>query len=111
MLVRVRAASVNPHDWHFMRGLPYFVRLVNGLRRPRKVTVLGCDVAGQVEEVGRAVTRFRPGDEVFAGLDAGGFAEYACVSDDLLELKPANLTSEQAAALPAAAISALAGAS
>jgi NADPH:quinone reductase-like Zn-dependent oxidoreductase len=107
VLVRVHAASANPHDWHFMRGLPYFVRLVNGPRKPRKHTVLGCDVAGQVEEVGKTVTRFRRGDEVFAALEAGGFAEYVCVPDDLAELKPTNLTSEQAAAVPAAALSAL----
>jgi NADPH:quinone reductase-like Zn-dependent oxidoreductase len=107
VLVRVHAASVNPHDWHLMRGIPYFVRLVNGLRRPTKVTVLGCDVAGLVEEVGRAVTRFHPGDDVFAGVDAGGFAEYARVPVGQLEAKPANLTFEQAAAVPAAAMTAL----
>src|SRR5689334_15637117 len=65
VLVRVRAASLNPADWHFMRGLPYMVRMINGLRRPRKATVLGNDVAGQVEAVGKNVTRFRLGDEVF----------------------------------------------
>ena len=119
VLVRVRAASVNPADWHFMRGLPYLVRMINGLRKPRKATVLGSDMAGQVEAVGKNVTRFRPGDEVFgrtraahrpdrrAAVATGGCAEYACVSDDLLELKPANLTFEQAAAVPLAALSAL----
>jgi len=119
VLVRVRAASVNPADWHFMRGLPYLVRMINGLRRPRKATVLGSDLAGQVEAVGKNVTRFRPGDEVFGRTRAahrpdrrtevatGGCAEYACVSEDLLGLKPASLTFEQAAAVPLAALTAL----
>ncbi len=119
VLVRVRAASVNPADWHFMRGLPYIVRSFNGLRKPRKPTVLGSDLAGQVEAVGRNVTQFRPGDEVFgrtlfghrpdprAEVIAGGCAEYASLSHDLLEPKPANLTFEQAAAVPLAALTAL----
>src|SRR6266568_3191670 len=119
VLVRVRAASVNPADWHFMRGLPYLVRMINGLRKPRKVTVLADDMAGQVEAVGKSVTRFRPGDQVFgrtraahrpdrrAAVAAGSCAEYACVPADLLELKPANLTFEQAAAVPLAALTAL----
>lgn len=107
VLVRVRAVSVNPRDWHFMRGLPYVVRPF-GLRRP-KDGVLGSDVAGQVEAVGRNVTRFRPGDEVFADVLTGGFAEYTGVSEDFLGLKPANLTFEQAAAVPLAALTALQG--
>jgi NADPH:quinone reductase-like Zn-dependent oxidoreductase len=119
VLVRVRAASVNPADWHFMRGLPYLVRMINGLRKPRKATVLAGDMAGQVEAAGKNVTRFRPGDQVFgrtraghrpdrrAAVAAGGCAEYACVTDDLLALKPANLTFEQAAAVPLAALTAL----
>ena len=78
VLIKVRAASVNPLDWHFMRGRPYFVRLLLGLRKP-KVTRLGVDVAGQVEAVGRNVTQFKPGDEVF-GTCRGAFAEYACAS-------------------------------
>ena len=73
VLVGVRAVSANPRDWHLMRGLPYFVRLQFGLRRPRHA-VLGGDVAGRVEAVGKAVTRFRPGDEVFADIETGGFA-------------------------------------
>jgi len=108
VLVRVRAASANPRDWHFMRGLPYFMRLQFGLRKP-KCTALGSDMAGQVEAVGKTVTRFRPGDEVFAHVLAGGFAEYTCVSEDFLGLKPANLTFEQAAAVPLAALTALQG--
>jgi len=108
VLVRVRAASANPRDWHFMRGLPYIVRPQFGLRRP-KSSGLGSDVAGQVEAVGKNVTRFRPDDEVFADVLTGGFAEYACVSEAVLELKPANLTFEQAAAVPLAALTALQG--
>jgi NADPH:quinone reductase-like Zn-dependent oxidoreductase len=108
VLVGVRAVSANPRDWHFMRGLPYFVRLQFGLRGPRR-EVLGGDVAGLVEAVGRAVTRFRPGDEVFADIETGGFAEYAAVREDLLEPKPANLGFEQAAAVPLAALTALQG--
>ena len=108
VLVRVRAASANPADWHFMRGVPYVMRPQAGLRKPKN-TVLGRDVAGQVEAVGRDVTRFRPGDEVFAEVEFGGFAEYACASEDLLELKPSNLTFEQAAAVPLAASTALQG--
>jgi NADPH:quinone reductase-like Zn-dependent oxidoreductase len=108
VLVGVRAASVNPRDWHFMRGLPYFIRLQFGLRGP-KDSGLGSDVAGRVEAVGRNVTRFRPGDEVFADVLRGGFAEYVCVPEDLLGLKPANLTFEQAAAVPLAALTALQG--
>ena len=107
VLVRVRAVSVNPRDWHFMRGLPYVVRPF-GLRSP-KDGVLGSDVAGQIEAVGRNVTRFRPGDEVFADVLTGGFAEYTGVSEDFLGLKPANLTFEQAAAVPLAALTALQG--
>jgi NADPH:quinone reductase-like Zn-dependent oxidoreductase len=108
VLVGVRAASVNPRDWHFMRGLPYFMRLQFGLRKP-KSTAFGSDMAGQVEAVGKNVTRFRPGDEVFAHVLAGGFAEYTCVSEEVLGLKPANLTFEQAAAVPLAALTALQG--
>lgn len=108
VLVRVRGASVNPHDWHFMTGLPYLARISTGLFKP-KATVLGADLAGQVEAVGKNVTRFRPGDEVFGQLQTGSFAEYACVSEDSVALKPNNLTFEQAAAVPMAAVTALQG--
>jgi NADPH:quinone reductase-like Zn-dependent oxidoreductase len=109
VLVRVRAASANPRDWHLIRGMPYFVRAAGyGLRRP-KHRVPGSDIAGQVQAVGKDVTRFRPGDEVFADADTGGFAEYTCVAKDFLELKPANLTFAQAAAVPLAAVTALQG--
>ena len=107
VLVRVRAASVNPRDWHFMRGLPYIMRLP-ALRRPEN-GVLGSDLAGQIEAVGGQVTRFRPGDEVFAHVLAGAFAEYASVPEGVLGLKPANVNFEQAAAVPLAALTALQG--
>jgi NADPH:quinone reductase-like Zn-dependent oxidoreductase len=108
VLVRVHAASANPRDWHLMRGLPYIVRPQFGLRRPRR-TLLGGDVAGRVEAVGRDVTRLRPGDEVYADIETGGFAEYVCVAEDVAERKPANLSFEQAAAVPLAAVTALQG--
>jgi NADPH:quinone reductase-like Zn-dependent oxidoreductase len=107
VLVKVRAASVNPLDWHFMRGMPYFVRMLTGLRKP-KVTRLGVDVAGQVEAIGRNVTQFKPGDEVF-GSCRGAFAEYACTSEPALVTKPRNVTFEQAASAPVATFTALQG--
>lgn len=102
VLVRVRAAGVNPADWALMRGLPYIARPtpLYGLRKPKKA-VRGTDVAGQVEAVGAGVTRFRPGDAVF-GWCNGSFADFAVAADDGLALKPANLTFEQAAAVPMA---------
>ncbi|GAA2720636.1 NAD(P)-dependent alcohol dehydrogenase [Actinocorallia aurantiaca] len=110
VLVRVRATSVNPYDWHLMRGEPRLARLVGGigLRRPR-LGVLGADMAGQVEAVGKDVTEFRPGDEVYAVLEQGGFAEYVCVKESELAPKPQNLSFEQAAAVPMAANTALLG--
>jgi NADPH:quinone reductase-like Zn-dependent oxidoreductase len=108
VLIRVRAATANPRDWHFMRGLPYVIRPQFGLRRPRN-PLLGSDVAGQVEAVGTNVTRFRPGDEVYADVVTGGFAEYTSVPEDVVAPKPANLTFEQAAAVPLAALTALQG--
>lgn len=105
MLVRVRAAGVNPADWAVMSGLPYIARPVYGLRRP-KVGVRGTDVAGYVAAVGSGVTRFKPGDEVF-GASTGSYAEYAAASEDELALKPANLTFEQAATVPMAGLVAL----
>jgi len=105
--LKVEASSANPLDWHFMRGKPFFLRLSSGLRRPKE-PVRGVDVAGQVEEVGKNVTRFQPGDEVF-GFCAGAFAEYASAKESKLTLKPPNLTPERAAAVPIAAITALQG--
>lgn len=105
VLVRVRAASVNPYDWHLMRGLPYLVRVSEGLRRP-KLAIKGVDLAGVVEAVGENVTELRPGDEVFGG-SAGAFAEYACGKEKGLAPKPAGITFEQAAAVPIAGFTAL----
>jgi len=108
VLIRVRAASINPLEWHFMRGTPYIGRLAGmGLRKP-KVTRLGVDAAGQVEAVGRKVTKFKPGDEVF-GAARGALAEYACASERGLVVKPDGLTFEQAASVPIAAVTALQG--
>jgi NADPH:quinone reductase-like Zn-dependent oxidoreductase len=111
VLIKVRAAALNPYDWHFMRGLPYLVRIIAGLRKP-KVTRLGFDVAGAVESIGRSVTQFKPGDKVFgacSGARAGAFAEYACASESALVIKPDNVTFEQAACAPMATLTALQG--
>jgi len=107
VLVRVRAASVNAFDWHLLRGLPYIVRVSEGLRRPTR-SVAGVDLAGEVEAVGQNVTQFRPGDAVF-GQRGGAFAEYVSASESNFALKPANLTFEQAAAVPMAGFTALQG--
>jgi NADPH:quinone reductase-like Zn-dependent oxidoreductase len=111
VLVRVRAASVNAADWHLLRGKPLFSRATLGLLRP-KHQILGGDIAGQVETVGSGVTRFKPGDEIYAGLldhGCGGFAEVVSVPVEVLSLKPANLSFEEAAAVPTAAVTALQG--
>lgn len=105
VLIRVRAAGVNPADWAIMSGLPYIARPAYGLRTPH-TGVRGTDVAGEVEAVGATVTRFHPGDEVF-GWCTGAFAEYACAREDALERRPANLSFEQAAAVPMAGLVAL----
>jgi NADPH:quinone reductase-like Zn-dependent oxidoreductase len=107
VLVRVRAASVNPADWYAMAGLPWVARPQTGLRTPRTAGV-GLDVAGVVAAVGGAVTRLRPGDEVF-GAGTATLAEYAAVAEDALVPKPANLSFEQAAAVPVAGLTALQG--
>jgi NADPH:quinone reductase-like Zn-dependent oxidoreductase len=107
VLVRVHAVSVNPLDWHFMRGEPYILRMSAGFRRPAN-PVRGVDVAGVVEVVGKDVTQFRSGDEVF-GQRAGSFAEYVCGEEGNFVLKPARLTFEQAAAVPVAGYTALQG--
>ncbi len=106
ILVKVRAASVNPLDWHFMLGKPYLMRAQAGLRKP-KITQLGVDFSGTVEAVGKNVTQFKAGDDVFGGR-TGSFAQYLCVrADRAVVPKPASLTFEQAASLPIAAITAL----
>ena len=108
VLVRVRAAAVNPLDWHYMRGTPYIARLDMGLRKP-SITRLGVDFAGVVEAVGSRVTQFKPGDEVFGGR-TGALAEYVIVRENgPMVLKPATITFEQAAAVPVAALTALQG--
>ena len=105
VLVRVRAAAVNPLDWHYMRGSPRIARMEMGLRKP-KVIRLGADFAGTVEAVGSAVTRFKPGDEVF-GARTGAFAQYVTVRESYVASKPSNISFEQAAAIPVAALTAL----
>jgi NADPH:quinone reductase-like Zn-dependent oxidoreductase len=107
VLVRVRASSVNPAEWYAVTGRPYIARTAAGLRRPRH-PVPGADFAGTVEAVGSAVTDLRPGDAVFGGTSSGAFAEYVCVTGTVVR-KPANLTFEQAAAVPTAAVTALQG--
>ena len=108
LLVKVRAASVNPLDWHFIEGTPYIGRFLFGMgaRKPRD-TRLGVDFAGMVESTGKGVTKFKPGDEVFGGR-TGAFADYVCVRESrAVALKPANISFEQAASVPIAAITAL----
>ena len=109
-LVKVMAVSVNPMDWHIMRGKPLFARAALGLMRP-KHKILGADIAGQVETVGSGVTRFKPGDEVYGVSEHswGGFAEYVSVPVESLLSKPASLSFEEAAAVPVAAGTALQG--
>jgi NADPH:quinone reductase-like Zn-dependent oxidoreductase len=107
VLVRIRAASVNPLDWYQVTGTPYLTRIGSGLRRP-KPSIPGVDLAGQVEAVGNSVTAFEVGDEVF-GMRSGAFAEYVAANEARLARKPANLTYEQAAAVPTAGVTALQG--
>jgi NADPH:quinone reductase-like Zn-dependent oxidoreductase len=113
ILVKIHAASVNPADYHTMRGVPFLIRLLyaparaDGLLKPRDGR-LGTDIAGRVESVGNNVTKFQPGNDVF-GACTGGFAEYASVRENRLALKPANVTFEEAAAVPVAALTALQG--
>jgi NADPH:quinone reductase-like Zn-dependent oxidoreductase len=112
VLVKVHAASANAADWHLMRADPFLVRLMGfGLLKPKK-GLLGADIAGRVEAVGGDVAQFQPGDEVFGDLSGsgfGGFAEYVCATVDALASKPANVSFEQAAAVPLAAVTALQG--
>ena len=107
VLIKICAASVNPIDWHIMRGSPFILRIMTGLFKPR-ITRLGRDVAGKIESVGRNVTLFKEGDEVFGSCN-GAFAEYVCASESNLTLKPDNITFEQAATLNIAALTALQG--
>lgn len=107
VLVKVVAAAANPLDWHRMRADPFLVRLSDGLLKPKDPR-LGADFAGRVEAVGQDVTQFQPGDEVF-GEGVGGFAEYACAAERILVHKPANLSFEEAAAVPVVGFTALQG--
>ena len=107
VLVEVRAAALDRGTWHLMAGMPYAMRLVSGLRAPKRV-VPGLDVAGVVVAVGSGVTRFGAGDEVF-GISKGSFAEYAPAREDKLAHKPTKLTFEQAAAMPVSGLTALQG--
>ena len=113
VLVKVHAASVNAADWHLLTADIFLVRLMGmGLFKPIN-TILGADIAGWVEAVGKNVRQFQPGDEVFGDVSSmsgsgwGGFAEYVCASENSLALKPTNLSFEEAAAVPLAAITAL----
>lgn len=108
VLVKVLGTSVNWHDWHFLTGTPFLARIMAGLFKPKN-EVLGLDLAGRVEAVGENVTQFQPGDEVFGSTSHGCFAEYVCVSEEEVVTKPANITFEAAAAVCAAATTALHG--
>ncbi|HEV2273277.1 MAG TPA: NAD(P)-dependent alcohol dehydrogenase [Acidobacteriaceae bacterium] len=105
VLIKVHAASVNPLDWHLLRGMPYGFRMMSGLRKPKEER-LGIDGSGQVEAVGSKATQFKPGDAVF-GACRGAFAEYACAPQSAVVLKPANIDFWQAASAPVAALTAL----
>ena len=112
VLIKVHAASVNAADWHTLRADPWFLRLMGGGLLKPKNKILGFDIAGRVEAVGRNVKQFQPGDEVFGDISEcgwGGFAEYVCASEDAFVLKPANMIFEEAAAIPVAALTALQG--
>ncbi len=113
VLIRIHAASVNARDWRYIRAKPFFIRLMPGGFLHPKNKILGADVAGRVEAVGRTVRQLKPGDEVFGYLPSatgrGTLAEYVCAQENLITLKPANLTFEQAAAVPLAAMTALQG--
>ncbi len=112
VLVKVHAASVNAYDWHFLTADIFMIRLMGaGLFKPKN-TKLGADIAGRVEEVGKKVRHFQPGDDVFGDIAAygnGGFAEYVSVPENAFVLKPANISFEEASAVPMAAITALQG--
>ncbi|MCK5639936.1 MAG: NAD(P)-dependent alcohol dehydrogenase [Gammaproteobacteria bacterium] len=112
ILIKVHAASINSWDWELLNGTPFVNRMMFGLFRPKKINILGFDVAGRIEAVGENVKQFKSGDEVFGDLSAGGwggFAEYVCAREDELTLKPSGMTFEQAAAIPQAGLLALQG--
>jgi len=112
VLVKVYASCINSWDYELIQGIPFINRLMSGLQKPTKIKIPGCDIAGRIESVGKNVKRFQVGDEVFGDLSScgwGGFAEYVAAPEKALELKPACLTFEQAAAVPQAALLALQG--
>lgn len=114
VLIDVHASSINSWDWEILQGKPFVNRIMVGLRKPTRIKILGCDIAGRIEAVGRNVTQFQAGDEVFGDISHcgwGGFAEYVCVpsNKNALASKPGSLTFEQAAAIPQAAVLALQG--
>jgi NADPH:quinone reductase-like Zn-dependent oxidoreductase len=108
VLIKVLVASTNPLDWHRMRGEPFLARMGEGLLKPKNPK-LGADIAGRVEAVGKNVTEFKPGDEVFGAVGAGGFAEFVCTREKNLALKPGNISFEAAAAAPVVGFTALQG--
>lgn len=111
VLIKVHAAGMNAADWHFMRATPFPIRFVSGMTRP-KLRILGADVAGRVEALGKNVKQLQMGDEVFGDLSGcgfGGFAEYVCAREDALVRKPTNISFEEAAAVPLSAVTALQG--
>jgi len=105
VLVKVHAAAVTPLDWHFLTGTPYVARIMAGLFKPKN-NILGIDMAGRIEAVGKNIKQFKPGDEVF-GRCSGGYAEYACAPVTELYLKPTGMSFEKAAAIPLSAFTAL----
>ena len=110
VLIKVRAASINSWDWELLRGKPFVNRLLFGLLKPKKINILGCDIAGRVESVGSNVKQLQPGDDVFGDISQeswGGFAEYLCARENVLAIKPDSMTFEEAAALPQAGLLAL----
>lgn len=111
ILVEVHAVSINDWDWGLLQGTPFTNRLMSGLLKPKKIQILGSDIAGRIEAVGKNIEQFKPGDEVFGDLTGnwGGFAEYVCARETQLVRKPASMTFVQAAAIPQAAMLAVQG--
>lgn len=112
VLVKVSASSINSWDWELLQGKPFVNRLMFGLLKPKKINILGCDIAGRIDAIGNKVAKFQTGDEVYGDLSRstwGGFAEYCCAPENALTLKPASMTFEQASAIPQAALLALQG--
>ena len=110
VLVKVFAVAINSWDWEILIARPFVNRLIAGLLKPKRIKILGCDIAGRVEAVGKNVKQFQPGDEVFGDLSRcgwGGFAEYVCARDNALASKPVSMLFEQAAAIPQAGLLAL----